>query len=85
MSQEGRHGGGTLGRASVTGSPDSSGMQSLIGVIDTALPRQYCSVYNKRPFKIPILYWQWLCWAALHKGRMEYHYSNSKTFYDTFG
>ena len=34
LSQERLHGGGTQGRASVTGSPDRGGMQSLIGVID---------------------------------------------------
>ena len=34
MSQERRHGGGKPGRASITCSPDSGGMQSLIGVID---------------------------------------------------
>ena len=34
MSQERRHGGGKQGRASVTCSPDSGGMQYLIGVID---------------------------------------------------
>jgi hypothetical protein len=85
MSQERRHGGGKPGRAAVNGAPDSGGTQSLIGAIDIALLLRYFSVQLKRPFKIPIPYWQWLCWAALHKGRMEYHYSNSKTFYDTFG
>ncbi len=35
MSQERRHGGGKQGRASVNCSPDSCGMQSLIGVIGT--------------------------------------------------
>ena len=34
MSQERLHGGGKRGGASVTGSPDSGGMQSLIGVFD---------------------------------------------------
>jgi len=34
LSQERRHGGGKQGRASVTGSPDSGGSHSLIGVID---------------------------------------------------
>jgi len=37
MSQERLHGGGKPGRASVTGSPDSGGSHSLIGVIDTVL------------------------------------------------
>ncbi len=54
MSQERLHGGGKQGRASVTGPPDSGGMHSLIGVIDTALPLRYVSVQPKRPFKIPI-------------------------------
>jgi hypothetical protein len=40
MSQERRHGEGKQGRASVTGSPDSCGIHSLIGVIDTALLRR---------------------------------------------
>ncbi len=43
MSQARRHGGGKPGRAFVTGSPDSCGMQSLIGVIDTPQPLRYCS------------------------------------------
>ena len=43
LSQERRHGGGKYGGASVTGSPDRGGMQSLIGVIDTSLPRRYFS------------------------------------------
>ncbi len=34
MSQERKHGGGKPGRASVTCSPDSGGMHSLIGAID---------------------------------------------------
>jgi len=37
MSQERTHGGGKQGRVSVTGSPDSGGIHSLIGAIDTAL------------------------------------------------
>ncbi len=41
MSQERLHGGGQPGRASVTGSPDSGGMQSLIGAIDTVLLPRY--------------------------------------------
>ena len=36
VGQERQHGGGKQGRASVTGSPDRSGMPSLIGVIDTS-------------------------------------------------
>ena len=36
MSQERTHGGGKQGRASVTCSPASGGLHSLIGVIDTA-------------------------------------------------
>ncbi len=54
MSQERLRGGGRPGRASVTCSPDSGGMPSLIGVIDTALLRWYFPVQPKRPFKIPI-------------------------------
>ncbi len=50
MSQERLHGGGKPGRASVTGSPDSGGMHSLIGVIDTALLRWYFSARPKSPF-----------------------------------
>ncbi len=48
MSQERRHGGGKYGGASVTGSPDRGGMQSLIGVIDTALPLRYFSGCPKK-------------------------------------
>ena len=51
MSQERLNGGG---RASVTGSPDSGGIHSLIGVIDTARLRRYFSGCQKSPFKIPI-------------------------------
>ncbi len=47
MRQEQRHGGGKPGRASVTCSPDRGGMQSLIGVIDTARLRRYCSGWPK--------------------------------------
>ena len=54
MSQERRHGGGKQGRAAVTGSPDTCGMHSPIGGIDTVLPRRYFSVYPKRAFKILI-------------------------------
>ena len=54
MSQERVHGGGKQGRASVNCSPDSSGIHFLIGVIDTSLLFWCCSVYPKRPFKIPI-------------------------------
>ncbi len=43
MSQERRHGGGQQGRASVTGSPASGGMHSLIGAIDIALLLRYFS------------------------------------------
>ncbi len=43
MSQEQRQGGGKQGRATVTCSPDSGGMHSLIGAIDTALPLRYFS------------------------------------------
>ena len=54
MRQERRHCGGTPGRTSVTGSPDSGGIHSLIGAIDTSLPRRYVSGCLKRAFKIPI-------------------------------
>ncbi len=39
ISQEGRHGGGKQGRASLNYSPDSCGIHSLIGAIDTSLLR----------------------------------------------
>ncbi len=54
MSQEQLHDGGKLGRASVHCAPDRGGIHSLIGVIDTALLRRYCSVWPKRPFIFPI-------------------------------
>ena len=41
MRQDRLHGGGTPGRASVTGSPDRGGMHSLIGVIDTSRLLRY--------------------------------------------
>ncbi len=44
LSQERLHGGGKPGRASVTGSPASGGMHSLIGMIDTSLRLRYFSV-----------------------------------------
>jgi len=44
LGQERLHGGGKQGRASVTGAPDSGGMQSLIGVIDTSRLLRYVSV-----------------------------------------
>jgi len=47
MSQERRHCGGKQGRASVTGSPDSCGIHSLIGAIDTSRPFQYFAVGQK--------------------------------------
>ncbi len=43
MSQERLHCGGKQARASVTCSPDSYGIHSLIAVIDTALPLRYFS------------------------------------------
>ena len=43
MSQEQRHSGGKPGRASVTCSPGSGGMQSLIGAIDPPRLLRYCS------------------------------------------
>jgi len=43
MSQERRHCGGKQGEASVTCSPDSCGVHSLLGVIDTALLLRYVS------------------------------------------
>jgi len=54
MSQERLHGGGKQGRVSVNCSPDSGGIHSLIGVIDTAQVLRYFAVCPKRPFKIPI-------------------------------
>jgi len=44
MSQERIPCGGKQGRAAVNGSPDRGRMQSLIGVIDIALPLRYFSV-----------------------------------------
>ena len=44
MSQERRHVGGKPGRASVTCSPDSGGIHSLIGVIDP--PRPLCYFFG---------------------------------------
>ncbi len=52
MSQERRHGGGKQGRASVTCSPHSCGMHSLIGAIDTARLLRYFSVCPKKPVYI---------------------------------
>ncbi len=54
MSQERLHGGGTPGRASVTGSPDRGGMHSLIGVIDPPRILWYFSGWPKSPFIVPI-------------------------------
>ncbi len=48
LGQERRHGGGKQGRASVTGSPDRGGMQSLIGAIDTSRLLRYFSARPKR-------------------------------------
>jgi len=56
MSQERRHGRGKQGRASVTCSPDSGSIHSLIGVIDTLRPLRYVSGWSKKAFKIPIPY-----------------------------
>ena len=53
MNQERIHGGGKSGRASVTCSPDSGGMQSRLGVIDTPRPLCYFSCRPKRAFIIP--------------------------------
>ncbi len=55
LSQERRHGGGNQGRVAVNGSPDSGGMQSLIGAIDTVLPLRYLSACPKSPLKFLIL------------------------------
>ncbi len=54
MSQERRHGGGKPGRASVTGSPDSYGSHSLMGVIDTSWLLRYFSGWPKSLFIVPI-------------------------------
>jgi len=54
MSQERRHGGGKPGRAAVTGSPDSGGIHSLIGVIDTSRLLRYFSGWPKSLFIVPI-------------------------------
>ena len=54
MSREGRHCGGQQERAAVTCSPDSCGIHSLIGVIDTSLRLRYCSGGPKRAFLFPI-------------------------------
>ncbi len=43
MSQERRHGGGKPGRAAVTCAPDSGGLHSLIGMIDTSRLLRYFS------------------------------------------
>ena len=55
MSQERLHGGAKQGRASVTGSPDRCGMQSLIGAIDPPRLRRYFLGYPIRAliFTIP--------------------------------
>ena len=54
MSQERRHGGGKEGRASVTCAPDSCGIHSLIGVIDTVLLLGYFSACPKRACIVPL-------------------------------
>ncbi len=54
MSQKWRHGGGQPGRASITGSPDSGGIHSLIGVIDTSRLLRYFFVCPKRACIFPI-------------------------------
>ncbi len=54
MCQERIHGGGKQGRASVNGSPDSCGIHSLIGVIDTSLLLRYFFVCPKRAYIFPI-------------------------------
>ncbi len=53
ISQERLHGGSKQGRASVTCSPDSCGIPSLIGVIDPPLLLWYFSGWPKRAF-LPI-------------------------------
>ena len=50
MSQARRHGGAKQGRASVTCSPDSGGIHSLIGVIDPPQLLEYFSGCPKRAF-----------------------------------
>ncbi len=56
MSQERLLGGGKQGRASVNRSPDSGGIHSLIGAIDTSRLIRYCSGCPKRAFLFPIPY-----------------------------
>ena len=54
MGQERRHDGGKQGRASVTSSPDSGGLHSLIGMIDPSLLLRYFSARPKRACIFPI-------------------------------
>jgi len=54
LSQERLHGGGKPGRASVNRSPDSCGIHSLMGVIDTGRLLCYFSARLKSPFIVPI-------------------------------
>ncbi len=54
MSQERRQGGGKQGRASVTCAPDSGGMHSLMGAIDTPRLLWYFSARPKRACIVPI-------------------------------
>ena len=56
MSQERLLGGGTPGRASVNGSPDSCGIHSLMGVIDTSQLPYLSSGWPKRAFIFTIPY-----------------------------
>ena len=57
MSQERRHGGGKPGRASVNCSPDSGGMHSLIGVIDTPRRLRDFFVCPKGRVLFPFVSW----------------------------
>jgi len=54
VSQERRHGGGKQGRVSVTGSPASGGMHSLIGAIDPPVSLCYFSGWPTRECVFPI-------------------------------
>ena len=53
MGQERRHGGGKQGRASVNDAPDSCGIHSLIGVIDTPATSLKLSCPVKKAFLNP--------------------------------
>ncbi len=54
LSQERLHGGAKQGRASVTCAPDSGGMHSLMGAIDTPRLLWYFSARPKRACIVPI-------------------------------